>query len=76
MAESRTIKIEVEIRKGKAAEWLRVVYPITFNDPASRGPAETLKSIAVCRVDTQFYSSPNFKADGKNWVIRRVFEGE
>lgn len=68
----RTFGVLLEINHGREQD--RESEFIEFVAPETGGPEPTLKAIAICRVETDRYASPDFKTTGKNWRVISVLE--
>lgn len=69
---TRTFGVLLEINRGREQD--RQSEFIDFFAPETGGPEQTLKAIAVCRVETEMFAAPEFKSTGKNWKVISVIE--
>lgn len=68
----RTFGVLVEFNHGREQE--RQSEFIDFTAPETGGPEQTLRAIAVNRVEAALYAGPEFKTKGKNWKVISVVE--
>jgi hypothetical protein len=69
---SRIFGVLLEFNTGREVD--RVPEFIEFTAPETGGPEQTLRSIAICRVETDLLQRPEFKKTGKNWKVVSVTE--
>lgn len=72
----KQFEVFFSIRKGLGPDWFDKIISVGLDDVPKDMSELSIRKMAIDEAEKQLYTSEDYRAYGKNWILKEVYESK